>query len=91
MAVPHIDGRVLDAKALEFLGQEYVREIQNLESARTELVDNYELWIENYEGKTLPTNSENPWDGASDRHLPKTATDTDVILSMMNVILVLFP
>lgn len=92
MAVPHIDGRVLDAKALEFMGQEYVREIQNLESARQELTDNYELWIDNYEGKTLPTDSEKPWNGASDGHLPKTATDTDVTFArFMNAIFGQFP
>ncbi len=92
MTVPHINGRTLDSKALQFLGQEYVREIQNLESARQELTDNYELWIDNYEGKTLPTDSEKPWDGASDGHLPKTATDVDVTFArFMNAIFGQFP
>ncbi len=92
MAVPQIDGRTLDKKARMFLGQEYVREIQNLEAARQELTDNYELWIDNYEGKTLPTDSEKPWDGASDGHLPKTATDVDVTFArFMNAIFGQFP
>ena len=92
MAVPQIDGRVLDQKARDFLGQEYVREIQNLEAARQELTDNYELWIDNYEGKTLPTDAEKPWDGASDGHLPKTATDVDVTFArFMNAIFGQFP
>ncbi len=92
MAVPQIDGRIVDKKALVFLGQEYVREIQNLESARQELTDNYELWIDNYEGKTLPTDAEKPWDGASDGHLPKTATDVDVTFArFMNAIFGQFP
>ncbi len=92
MAVPQIDGRVLDKKALMFLGQEYVREIANLESARQELTDNYELWIDNYEGKTLPTDAEKPWDGASEGHLPKTATDVDVTFArFMNAIFGQFP
>ncbi|KKL56930.1 hypothetical protein LCGC14_2240480, partial [marine sediment metagenome] len=92
MAVPQIDGRVLDQKARDFLGQEYVREIQNLESARQELTDNYELWIDNYEGKTLPTDTEKPWDGASEGHLPKTATDVDVTFArFMNAIFGQFP
>ena len=92
MSVPQIDGRVLDQKARDFLGQEYVREIQNLEAARQELTDNYELWIDNYEGKTLPTDAEKPWDGASDAHLPKTATDVDVTFArFMNAIFGQFP
>ncbi len=92
MAVPHIDGRTLSKEDLKFLANEYVREIQTVESGRQELVDNYELWVENYEGDTEPPESEKPWEGASDGHIPKTATDTDVTFArFMNAIFGQFP
>lgn len=94
MAVPMIDGRAKGGtKAdLAVLADTFLREIKASESARQERVDDYELYIENYEGDTAPPESEKPWEGASDAHIDKTATDVDVTYArFMNAIFGQFP
>lgn len=76
MAVPTIE--VLNPEGRHQLGQEFIQAITSLEAERHGIVDNYVAWVDNYEGNVAPDESEKPWTGASDAHIPKTATDVDI-------------
>jgi len=76
VAVPQIDS--LTPSELMDLGQTFVLEIRAVETGRQEIVDDYAQWVKNYEGDVKPAESEKPWEGASDGHIPKTATDVDI-------------
>jgi hypothetical protein len=89
MAVPQIQ---LNEENLSILGEEYAREIVSLESSRQELLDDYTIFVENYEGDVQPPESEKPWVGSSDAHLPATAEKTDITYSrFMNAVFGQFP
>lgn len=90
MAVPTID--VLSESELFQLGQEFIAEVTALEASRHGIVDNYVTWVDNYEGNVSPEESEKPWTGASDAHIPKTATDVDIAYARaMNAAFGTFP
>lgn len=75
MPVPHLD---IDASQLMTLADNYVMEIKAIDAGRQGLLEDYEQWTRNYEGDVKPSESEKPWDGASEGHIPKTATDVDI-------------
>jgi hypothetical protein len=88
--IPHLPDE-LDVD-LVFLGQEYVKEIQAVDSGRASLLADYQQFIRNYAGDVKPTEREKPWDGASEAHIPKSATDTDISLArLMNAAFGQFP
>ena len=91
MAVPQLK---LSKQDLAFLGDQYMTEIKSIDGGRAELIDDYELWVENYEGgdNVAPPESEKPWEGASDAHIPITGTDSDVTYARwMNAVFGQFP
>jgi hypothetical protein len=90
MAVPQIDRFSRDD--LNYLGQQFCTEINAVDTGRSQILDDYELWIDNYEGEVEPPESEKPWTGASDAHIPVTSTDTDILWArFMNAIFGQFP
>lgn len=90
MAVPHLDTLSEDDRVL--LASEYCRALTQLESARYEIVEDYKQWVRNYEGDVKPAESEKPWEGASEAHIPKTSTDIDIAFArLMNAYFGQFP
>jgi hypothetical protein len=77
---------------LDYLGDQFSTEISAVESGRQQITSDYQLWIDNYEGAVEPPESEKPWEGASDAHIPVTATDTDILWArFMNAIFGQYP
>ena len=90
--IPHLTADVISRQDLALLGQEYVREVQAVDSGRTQLLADYQQFIRNYEGDVKPTEREKPWDGASEAHVDKSATDTDITFARgMNAVFGQFP
>lgn len=91
MAVPQIDN-LLTPDELNLLGSEMMAEIRAVESGRSQITERYLTWVDNYEGNVAPAESEKPWTGASDAHIPKTATDVDIAYARcMNAVFGQFP
>lgn len=90
MPVPQIER--FSREDLDYLGDQFMSEVKAVESGRNQITSDYELWTDNYEGAVMPPESEKPWEGASDAHIPVTSTDTDILWArFMNAIFGQFP
>ena len=89
--IPQIDDQLTEDQIYD-LGQQFVFELKALDAGRSEIVDDYTQWVKNYEGDVKPAESEKPWEGASEAHIPKTSTDVDIAYArFMNAVFGQFP